>query len=103
MKAQRREFDSRHVHHFNFKSLTFKKYYVNISLYMKVIRKNILKSPAPVYVVTRGGRRVEEVNYKTQNDAIYRADILVDMVKKYSPHEKDSVHVVYTSSPERIR
>ncbi len=70
---------------------------------MRIIRKNVLKTPNPVYVVTRGGRRVEEVNYHTQNDATYRADILIDMVKKYSPHEKDSVHIVFTSIPEKIR
>ena len=70
---------------------------------MRIIRKNIQKSPSPVYVVTREGRRVEEINYQTQNDATYRADILIDMVKKYSPHEKDSVNIVYTSTPERIR
>lgn len=70
---------------------------------MKVIKKNIVKSHSAVYVVTRGGRRVEEVNYKTQNDAVYRADILIDMIKKYSPHEKNSVHIIHTSSPERIR
>ena len=70
---------------------------------MRIIRKDIAKNPSPVYVVTRSGRRVEEVNYKTQNDATYRADILVDMVKKYSPHEKDSINIIYTSAPEKIR
>lgn len=70
---------------------------------MKVIRKNVSKNPPPVYVVTRGGRRVEEVNYEMQNDASDRAQILVDMVKKYSPHEKNSISIVYTSAPEKIR
>lgn len=70
---------------------------------MKVIRKNILKQPSPVYVVTRSGRRVEEVNYQTQNEASNRAEILIEMIKKYSPHEKDSVNIIYTSTPEKVR
>jgi hypothetical protein len=70
---------------------------------MRIIKKNVLKTPSPVYVVTRGSRRVEEVNYHTQHDATYRAEVLIDMVKKHSPHEKNSVNIVYTSTPEKIR
>jgi len=70
---------------------------------MRVIRKNVSKTPHPVYVVTRSGRRVEEVNYKVERAAADRAEKLIQMVQKYSPYEKDNVHIVYTSYPERIR
>lgn len=70
---------------------------------MRVIRKNVSKTPQPVYVVTRSGRRVEEVNYKVERAAADRAEKLINMVQKYSPHEKDNIHIVHTSFPERIR
>jgi hypothetical protein len=70
---------------------------------MRLIKKQIINNIKPVYVVTRGGRRVEEKNYIDKNEATYRAEVLIDMVKRFSPHEKDSIHIVNTSLPERIK
>ena len=57
----------------------------------------------PCYVVTREGRRVEDKNYTDKYDAEERALKLVAMVQEYSPYEKDSVSIVYTSEPYKIR
>ena len=70
---------------------------------IKSIRKNLKKDSESFFVVTRGGRRVEENNYKLKADAEYRAEKLVAMVKQYSPHEKDSISIVHTSEPKKIR
>jgi hypothetical protein len=70
---------------------------------LRLLKKQIINNIKPVFVVTRGGRRVEEKNYTDKHQATERAEILVDMVKRFSPHEKDSVHIVNTSLPERIK
>ena len=69
----------------------------------KIIKKNLKKNVNPCYVVTRGNRRVEEQNYTDQFAAQERAEKLVAMILQYSPHEKDSVAIVYTSEPYKIR
>jgi hypothetical protein len=70
---------------------------------IKIIRKNLKKDANPYYVVTREGRRVEDKNYQTQSDAELRAAKLIAMVRECSPHERDSVSIVYTSEPYKIR
>lgn len=70
---------------------------------IKIIKKNLKKDMNPFYVVTREGRRVEDVNYTDQTSAEIRAEKLVRMVQEYSPHERDSVSIVYTSEPYKIR
>jgi hypothetical protein len=70
---------------------------------MRIIKKNISQNTTPVYVVTRGGRRVEEQNYHAESPAIARAYKLIDMVATYSPHEKNTIHVLHTSQPEKVR
>lgn len=70
---------------------------------IKIIKKNLKKESNPYYVVTRGGRRVEEKNYTDQTSAEIRAAKLVAMVQQYSPHERDSINIVYTSEPYKIR
>ncbi len=70
---------------------------------IKIIRKNLKKDANPYYVVTREGRRVEDKNYQTQSEAELRAEKLIAMVQQYSPHERDSVSIVYTSEPYKIR
>ena len=70
---------------------------------IKIIKKNLKKNINPCYVVTRNHRRVEENNYSDQFLAQERAEKLVAMIYQYSPHEKDSVNIVYTSEPYKIR
>lgn len=70
---------------------------------IRIIKKNLKKDLNPCYVVTREGRRVEDKNYETQSEAEFRAEKLINMVSKCSPHEKDSVSIVYTSEPYKIR
>lgn len=67
------------------------------------IRKNLKKDSESYFVVTRSGRRVEENNYKLKPDAEYRAEKLIQMIREYSPHEKNSVSIVHTSEPRKIR
>lgn len=70
---------------------------------IKIIRKNLKKDSNPYYVVTREGRRVEDKNYQAQSDAELRAAKLIAMIQEYSPHERDSVSIVYTSEPYKVR
>jgi len=69
---------------------------------MKIIRKNVTKDADSVYVVTRHGRRVEEVNYKVKHEAEYRAYQLQDMVKQYDHTSVGKIDIVYTSKPYKI-
>tara|TARA_Y100000361_G_C11159602_1_gene346302 strand:+ start:1751 stop:1966 length:216 start_codon:yes stop_codon:yes gene_type:complete len=70
---------------------------------IKHTRRNLKKDSESFFVVTRDGRRVEEDNYKSKDDAEIRAEKLIAMIKKYSPHETQSVCIVHTSEPKRIR
>lgn len=70
---------------------------------IKITKRNLQKDSNPYYVVTREGRRVEDKNYKEKYDAEERALKLVAMIQEYSPFEKNSVSIVYTSEPYRIR
>ena len=70
---------------------------------IKNIRKSLKKDSESFFVVTRGGRRVEENNYKSKEHAQYRAEVLISMIKEYSAHEKNSVSIVHTSEPRKIR
>ena len=70
---------------------------------IKQIRRNLKKDSESFFVGTREGRRVEENNYKSKSDAEIRAEKLVRMVKNCSPHEKNSVAIVHTSEPRKIR
>lgn len=70
---------------------------------IRITKRNLKKDINPCYVVTREGRRVEDKNYTDKYDAEERALKLVAMVQEYSPHEKDSVSIVYTSEPYKIR
>lgn len=74
-----------------------------LSIMINVRTQNFEKGSTPYYVVTRGGRRVEEKNYSQQSEAELRAAKLVSMVSKYSPHEKNTISIVRTSEPYRIR
>ena len=55
------------------------------------------------YVVTRGGRRIEEKNYDDKVDAYFRADILRSLLKEWDPSQVNSVSVIKTEKPYRIR
>lgn len=70
---------------------------------IKIYRKNLNKNEDSFYVVTRSGRRVEEQNYTNRSDAELRAAKLLNMVQQYSPHEKDTVSIVHTCNPYKIR
>lgn len=69
---------------------------------MKIIRKNIIKGSDIFYVVTRHGRRVEDVNYKVKHEAEYRAHQLQDMVKNYDHTSIGKISIVQTSRPHKI-
>jgi len=70
---------------------------------IKIRTQNLNKDSKSFYVVTRGGRRVEENNYSQRDVADLRASKLLNMVTKYSPHEKNQICVVHTSEPHKIR
>lgn len=69
---------------------------------MKITRKNLDKNARAFYVVTRRGRRVEDVNYDTEHDALERAAILKKMVKEWDPLDISSIAIVYTAKPYKI-
>ncbi len=69
---------------------------------MKTISKNLVKNENVVFVVTRRGRRIEETNYKTQPEALYRADCLYSTLKEWDPGDLDKINIVKTSRPYKI-
>ncbi|MEE2693438.1 MAG: hypothetical protein VX765_01375 [Pseudomonadota bacterium] len=57
-----------------------------------------------VFVVTRGGRRVEPHNYNNLSSANARAKSLINMINEWDkPSPRNKVRVVKTSTPHRIR
>ena len=56
-----------------------------------------------VYVVTRDGRRIEEENYPSHNEAKSRADRLKVTLSEWDPSTVSSVSIVKTDKPRRIR
>ena len=69
---------------------------------MKIHDKKDTEDESGCYVVTRMGRRIEDHNYKTENAAQSRASQLCQMIKDWSPNEKGSVSIVFTSKPGKI-
>jgi len=69
---------------------------------MKLIKRNLSKGPKQCYVVTRDGRRIEHINYKSQADAVNRASILSDMLKQWDQTTLHKIAIVHTSQPEKI-
>lgn len=69
---------------------------------MKIITKDLVKGKDVFYVVTRGGRRIEEKNYKTQAQAQYRADVLYGVLKKYDPNDLGKIAIVKTSNTYKV-
>ena len=69
---------------------------------MQIIRKNLIKDGNACYVVTRDGRRVEDINYKTQGEAEERAYHLQEMLKAWDPNNSRCVSILYTSKPHRV-
>tara|TARA_Y100000592_G_scaffold95363_1_gene161701 strand:+ start:895 stop:1098 length:204 start_codon:yes stop_codon:yes gene_type:complete len=60
----------------------------------------------PVYVVTRGGRRVEPENYLSLKSAQERASKLIHMIRSYdkkSERKENIVEIKKTVTPHRIR
>ncbi len=55
-----------------------------------------------VYVVTRGGRRVEPRNYENEEDAQDRASKLIEMLRKHSPNCASKVSIIKTVNPNTI-
>jgi hypothetical protein len=57
-----------------------------------------------VFVVTRGGRRVEAQNYLSYEDAKIRASALITMINEWDkPCPTNEVKIVKTRSPYKIR
>jgi hypothetical protein len=69
---------------------------------MKTITKNLVKNENIVFVVTRRGRRIEDKNYKTQAEALYRADCLYSTLKEWDPDDLNKIEIVKTSRPYKI-
>ena len=55
-----------------------------------------------MYVVTRGGRRVEPNNYDNEEDAQVRDSKFVEMLKKCSPRCAGKVGIVKTKNPNTV-
>ena len=56
-----------------------------------------------VYVVTRDGRRIEERNYETNEEAKARMDTLVKVLKKWRDPDSKRVKIEKTSQPKKIK
>jgi len=58
-----------------------------------------------VYVVTRGGRRIEPTNYNNPKLAQKRASSLIEAIQSWDKPSlaSNSVKIVKTISPHRIR
>ena len=56
-----------------------------------------------VYVVTRDGRRIEERNYETNEEAKDRMDTLVKVLKKWRDPDSKRVKIEKTSQPKKIK
>jgi hypothetical protein len=56
-----------------------------------------------VYVVTRNGRRTEEANYKTKEEAKERQKTLIQTLKKWKDSDAKRVKVEKTSLPRKIK
>jgi len=69
---------------------------------MKSKRQDLNGDRGSVYVVTRGRRRIENCNYTTRQEASDRAQILLNMLKDWSPLEVRSVSIVHTADPGKI-
>jgi hypothetical protein len=70
---------------------------------MRIIRDKISKNKSPVYVVTRDKRRIQEQDYNNKLQAIERAEILVEALKKFDPEDARKVEVYITSYPRNFR
>jgi len=56
-----------------------------------------------VYVVTRNGRRIEETNYATKEEAKERQKILIGTLKKWRDSDAKRVKIERTSLPRKIK
>lgn len=56
-----------------------------------------------VYVVTRNGRRIEETNYVTKEEAKERQKILIGTLKKWRDSDAKRVKIERTSLPRKIK
>jgi hypothetical protein len=61
------------------------------------------KKEKTVYVVTRNSRRVEDRNYTNKEDAQARAEVLVQVLKKWKDPDVKKVRVEQTTTPGKIR
>ncbi len=69
---------------------------------MRIKRKDLDKKLTCYYVVTRNGRRVEDKNYTTEDEAQARAADLLAMIKEWDPTQKNIISIVYTAKPRKI-
>lgn len=56
-----------------------------------------------VFVVTRDGRRIEDVNYNTKDLARERLDALAYMLRIWKDPDLRKISIVKTSAPKKIR
>jgi hypothetical protein len=69
---------------------------------MKFTTRNLIKGKDSFFVVTRDGRRIEEKNYETKDEAQYRADTLYGVLKEWDPKSLGKIGIVQTSIPYKI-
>ena len=55
-----------------------------------------------VYVITRGGRRIEPENYQIKEEAQVRAGQLFDQLKYWKDPDRNKIKVVHTDRPHKI-
>ena len=69
---------------------------------MKITRKNLDKTARAFYIVTRRGRRIEDKNYSTENEARERAETLQVMLKEWDPRDLYSIAIIHTAKPYKV-
>ena len=69
---------------------------------MKIITRDLIRGKDAFFVVTRDGRRIEDRNYKNQEDAQYRADVLYGVLKEWDPKGLGNIAIVKTSNTYKV-
>lgn len=69
---------------------------------MKIITRDLIRGKDAFFVVTRDGRRIEDRNYKNQEDAKYRADVLYGVLKEWDPKGLGNIAIVKTSNTYKV-
>ena len=69
---------------------------------MRIIRDKLSKHKSTVYVVTRNQRRIQEEDYNNKIQAVERAELLIEALKKFDPRDARNVEIYITSYPQNF-